>query len=150
LKDNHPYEEVAHDIYSLDNHCDVGSGLTGDLASPLSEQELLSILKKDFNLSSIRHSSFLNKVITRIAICGGAGSFLIPYAKASGADAYITSDIKYHEFFNADSEIFLADIGHFESEQFTIDLLAEILRENFLNFAILKTEINTNPVKYYI
>ena len=151
LKASHPYEEVAYDIYPLDTQInEFGSGLTGNLAKPVSEDELLSRLKINFNLQAIRHSPYLSKKISKIAICGGAGSFLISLAKASGAQAFITSDVKYHEFFDADSEILVADIGHFESEQFTIDLLAEILKEKFPNFAVLKTEINTNPVNYYI
>ena len=151
LKAAHPYEEVAYDIYCLDNTLNYfGSGITGNLPARVSEEELLSGLKNNFHLKSIRHSPFLRKNISKVAICGGAGSFLISAAKASGAQAFITSDIKYHEFFDADAEIFMADIGHFESEQFTIDLLADILKEKFPNFAVLKTEINTNPVNYYI
>ncbi len=151
LKAVHPYEEVAYDIYPLENQLnDFGSGLTGNLPQPLTEEELLSRLKRDFKLQAIRHSPYLNKKISKIALCGGAGSFLISLAKASGAQAFITSDIKYHEFFDADREILIADIGHFESEQFTIELLADILKEKFPNFAVLKTKINTNPVNYYI
>ena len=151
LFDAHPYEEVAFDIINLSNkNQEVGSGILGELKTEMNERNFLTLLKDIFKTPVIKHTALLGKTVRNVAVCGGAGSFLISYAKASGADAYITSDIKYHEFFNADSKIFLADIGHFESEQFTIDLLAEILRENFLNFAILKTEINTNPVKYYI
>jgi len=151
LKDAHPYEEVAYDIYELSNYRnDIGSGLLGDFQEPVSEKDLLSRLKKEFGLTIIRHTSFLHKKITKIALCGGAGSFLISAAKAAGAGAYITSDVKYHEFFDADNSIFLADIGHYESEQFTIDLLAEILQQKFPNFAVLKTEIKTNPVNYYV
>ncbi len=151
LKAEHPYEEVAYDIYPLDNKLnDLGSGVSGDLPKPLFEKELFSRLKIAFKLQTIRHSPFLKKKISRIAVCGGAGSFLISQAKASGAQAFITSDIKYHEFFDADSEILMADIGHFESEQYTIALLADILTEKFPNFAVLKTKINTNPVNYYI
>ncbi|MEO8413670.1 MAG: Nif3-like dinuclear metal center hexameric protein [Ginsengibacter sp.] len=151
LEEAHPYEEVAYDIYALGNtRNDVGSGLTGDLAEPVSEEELLLKLKTEFGLTIIRHTSFLHKKIIKLALCGGAGSFLISAAKAAGAGAYITSDVKYHEFFDADSSIFLADIGHYESEQFTIDLLADILQQKFPNFAVLKTEIKTNPVNYYV
>ena len=151
LKEAHPYEEVAYDIYALSNYRnDIGSGLIGDMQEPVSEENLLSMLKTGFELKVIRHSAFLHKKITKIAVCGGAGSFLIEAAKAAGAGAYITSDVKYHEFFDADHTILLADIGHFESEQFTIDLLAEILQQKFPNFAVLKTEINTNPVNYYL
>lgn len=151
LQEVHPYEEVAYDIYVLNNfRSDIGSGIIGDLKEPVSEEDLLSMLKTRFGLTLIRHTSFLHKKITKIAVCGGAGSFLISAAKAAGAGAYITSDIKYHEFFDADNTILLADIGHYESEQFTIDLLAEILQQKFPNFAVLKTGINTNSVNYYI
>jgi len=151
LRLSHPYEEVAFDIYPLVNtRNDIGSGLVGEIQEPVSDKDLLSQLKKAFGLSVIRHTELLHKKITKIAVCGGAGSFLIPAAKAVGADIFITSDIKYHEFFDADSTILLADIGHYESEQFTIDLLTEILQQKFPNFAVLKTETNTNPVKYFI
>ncbi len=150
LKDAHPYEEVAYDIYALDNELrDTGSGLVGNLISPLSEEDLLSRIKTEFGLQVIRHSPLLGKKISKIALCGGAGSFLLSLAKSSGAGAFITSDVKYHEFFDADGEILLADIGHFESEQFTISLLADIFKEKFPNFAVQKTKIKTNPVHYY-
>ena len=150
LKDTHPYEEVAYDIYPLDTTLSqFGSGLVGELDNPITEKELLSDIKNNFQLSSVRHTPFLDKQISKVAVCGGAGSFLIHSAKAAGAQAFITSDIKYHEFFDADSEILVADIGHFESEQFTIDLLADILKDKFHNFAVLKTEITTNPVNYF-
>ncbi|MDQ6762560.1 MAG: Nif3-like dinuclear metal center hexameric protein [Bacteroidota bacterium] len=150
LKDAHPYEEAAYDIYALQNETnDTGSGLVGNLPAELSEEELLSKLKSEFCLQVIRHSPLLSKKVSKIALCGGAGSFLLAAAKSAGADAYITSDIKYHEFFDADGEILLADIGHFESEQFTISLLADILKEKFPNFAVQKTKIKTNPVNYY-
>ncbi len=151
LKDVHPYEEVAYDIYALQNETkDTGSGLVGQLTAPLAEADLLSKLKSEFGLQVIRHSALINKKVSKVALCGGAGSFLLAAAKSSGADAYITSDIKYHEFFDADGEILLADIGHFESEQFTISLLADILKEKFPNFAVQKTKIKTNPVHYYM
>ncbi|MEP6927132.1 MAG: Nif3-like dinuclear metal center hexameric protein [Ginsengibacter sp.] len=151
LKEAHPYEEVAYDIYALSNqHNDIGSGLVGDFPEPVSEEDLLSVLKTTFRLTVIRHTAFIHKKITKLAVCGGAGSFLIPAAKASGAEAYITSDIKYHEFFDADNNILLADIGHYESEQFTIELLTDILQQKFPNFAVQKTGIKTNPVNYYV
>ncbi|KAA9039203.1 Nif3-like dinuclear metal center hexameric protein [Ginsengibacter hankyongi] len=150
LKKSHPYEEVAFDIYPLSNHRnDVGSGLVGNFKEPVSGQDLLSLLKTRFGLSVVRHTTLPGKKITKVAVCGGAGSFLIPAAKAAGVDVYITSDVKYHEFFDADSTILLADIGHYESEQFTIDLLADIIRQKFPNFAVLKTETKTNPVHYF-
>jgi dinuclear metal center YbgI/SA1388 family protein len=151
LKESHPYEEVAYYIHALENvQENVGSGLVGELVKPVSEKELLQILKNGFNLSVIKHTHFLKKPVTKIAVCGGAGVFLLPNAIAAGAQIYITSDIKYHEFFEADNRIFLADIGHYESEQFTIELLTEFLHGKFSNFAVLKTEINTNPVNYFI
>jgi dinuclear metal center YbgI/SA1388 family protein len=151
LKEMHPYEEVAYDIYALSNqHNDIGSGLVGDFPEPVSEEDLLSLLKTAFGTKVIRHTAFIHKKITKAAVCGGAGSFLLPAAKASGAGVFITSDMKYHEFFDADNTILLADIGHYESEQFTIDLLADILKQKYPNFAVLKTEMKTNPVNYYL
>ena len=151
LKEAHPYEEVAYDIYGLENQReDIGSGLVGDLTEPLSEEELLKNIKREFNLSVIKHTKLLNKRISKVALCGGAGFFLLRDAIATGAEAYITSDVKYHEFFDSENKILLADIGHYESEQFTTDLLAEILQKKLPNFAVLKTEITTNPVNYFI
>ncbi len=151
LKKHHPYEEVAYYISSLDNEWqESGSGLVGELKETLTESELCNLLKNKFNLSVIRHSRFLNKKVKKIALCGGSGFFLLPNAIASGADVYITGDVKYHEFFDADGRILLADIGHYESEQFTIELLAEFLQNKYPNFAVRKTEINTNSVHYFI
>jgi len=151
LKEAHPYEEVAYDIYRLENKReDIGSGWVGDLTEPLSEEELLKNIKREFNLSVIKHTKLLNKRISKVALCGGAGFFLLRDAIATGAEAYITSDVKYHEFFDSENKILLADIGHYESEQFTTDLLAEILQKKLPNFAVLKTEITTNPVNYFI
>lgn len=146
----HPYEEVAYDIVSLSNeHHQIGGGLIGELQNEIAELELLSALKKNFNLSVIKHTKMLNKPVKKIAVCGGAGSFLIGKAIAAKADVYITSDIKYHEFFDANDRLVIADIGHYESEQFTIELLHEVLQAKFPNFAVLKTEKQTNPVFYY-
>jgi putative NIF3 family GTP cyclohydrolase 1 type 2 len=101
-------------------------------------------------LWGVKHTALLNKPIKKVALCGGSGSFLIPMAKASKADAFITSDLKYHEYFDADNQFLLADIGHFESEQYTIDLIHELLHEKFPNFALQKTGVNTNPVQYFV
>jgi dinuclear metal center YbgI/SA1388 family protein len=151
LKEAHPYEEVAYYIHSLENaHSGVGSGLVGELEESISESKLLAGIKSSFGISVIKHTPFLGKPVTKIAVCGGAGIFLLPNAIAAGAQAYITSDIKYHEYFDADERLLLADIGHYESEQFTIELLTEFLQQKFPNFAVLKTEMNTNPVKYFI
>lgn len=147
----HPYEEVAYDIISLGNFLsDVGSGLIGELEAPIDEKEFLQKVKNAFNLKVIKHTNLLGRKAKKITVCGGAGSFLIPIALTNKADIYITSDIKYHEFFDADNQLLLADIGHYESEQFTIDLLYDILREKFSNFAVRKTEVNTNPVQYFL
>ena len=146
----HPYEEVAYDIITLDNlHPQIGSGLTGELPETITEEAFLHQLKKIFNLKVIRHTALTGKSPKKVALCGGAGSFLINAAVASGADFYITGDIKYHEFFDANGRIVIADIGHYESEQYTIDLLFDILRGKFLNFAVQKTGIKTNPVNYF-
>jgi putative NIF3 family GTP cyclohydrolase 1 type 2 len=114
------------------------------------EADFLAHLKRIFKLYVVRHTSLLDKPVKKVALCGGAGSFLVSSAMAAGADIYITADIKYHEFFDADGRMVIADIGHFESEQFTIDLLAEILEQKFPNFAVLKTKVQTNPVQYFI
>ncbi len=146
----HPYEEVAYDVIPLGNYfAEVGSGLIGELPEPLGEEEVLGLLKKQFDLEVIRHTPYLNKPIKQIAICGGAGSFLINDAKNASADLFISSDIKYHEFFDADGEILIADIGHWESEQFTIDLLYDVLKSNFSTFAVRKSDVKTNPVNYF-
>jgi len=150
LKSAHPYEEVAYDIVSLLNVSQaIGSGLIGELPAPVPEAVFLKTLKQQFNLTSFRHTTLLNKPIQKVALCGGAGSFLTKNAIASGADIYISSDFKYHEFFDAENKIIIADIGHWESEQFTIDILLVVLQSNFPTFAVLKSEINTNPVIYF-
>jgi len=151
MKDAHPYEEVAYDVVSLNNSNQlIGSGVLGELQEEISEKEFLGLLKQVFNLSIVRHTIFLDKPIKKVALCGGAGSFLISRALAVGADAYITADIKYHEFFDANNRILLTDIGHYESEQFTINLLQDILEQKFPTFAVLKTEVKTNPVNYFL
>ena len=147
----HPYEEVAYDIISLNNqYQQVGSGITGELESGIEELEFLTLLKKQFKLKVIKHTKLLNKPIKKVALCGGSGSFLMKNAIAAKADIYITSDIKYHEFFDAESKIVVADIGHWESEQFTVELLMEILQSKSPTFAVLKSGVNTNPVEYFV
>jgi dinuclear metal center YbgI/SA1388 family protein len=147
----HPYEEVAYDIINLGNYLsDVGSGLIGELTRQVDETEFLSTIKTAFDLKVIRHTGLIGKPVKKVALCGGAGSFLIPAALSQKADVYLTSDIKYHEFFDADGRILLIDIGHYESEQYTIDLLHDLLHEKFINFAVRKTEIKTNPVHYFL
>ncbi|PZP52558.1 MAG: Nif3-like dinuclear metal center hexameric protein [Pseudopedobacter saltans] len=147
----HPYEEVAYDIYLLENdYAQVGAGLVGELPEALTEVDFLNLLKDRFQLQVIRHTQLLGKKIKKVALCGGAGSFLTGAAIASGSDIYVTGDVKYHEFFDADNKIVLADIGHFESEQFTIDLLFDYLRTKFPTFAVLKSDTKTNPIYYFV
>lgn len=150
MKKAHPYEEVAYDIVPLENkHQMTGSGILGELPEAISENEFLQLLKNQFGLSVIRHTGFRNKPVKKVAVCGGAGSFLTKTALAAGADAFVTADVKYHEFFDAENNMLLTDIGHWESEQFTIDLLAEFLSVKFPTFAVLKTGVKTNPVEYF-
>ncbi|RYZ98055.1 MAG: Nif3-like dinuclear metal center hexameric protein [Sphingobacteriaceae bacterium] len=147
----HPYEEVAYDLYSLTNrHQLVGSGMIGELDEALSEEEFLQMVKENMQTGVIRHTTLRGKPVRKVAVCGGAGGFLLKHAIAAGADVFVTADYKYHEFFDADGKIVIADIGHFESEQFTQELLYEIIRKKFVTFAVRLTTINTNPVKYYI
>ena len=147
----HPYEEVAYDLVNLANtHPGVGSGLIGELAEPMEESLFLEKIRQAFQVPVIRHTRLTGRPVKKCALCGGAGSFLISKALEAGADFYITADVKYHEFFDANDRLVIADIGHFESEQFTIDLLFEVLREKFLNFAVLKSDTKTNPINYYI
>ncbi len=146
---NHPYEEVAYDVVMLENQTtEVGSGMIGELAEPMNEKDFLKLVKQKMNTPVIRHTAFLNKKIQRVAVCGGAGSFLLNKAIRQKADIFISADYKYHQFFDADGQIIIADIGHFESEQFTIDLFYDLINKKFNNFAVHKTEVNTNPVKY--
>jgi dinuclear metal center YbgI/SA1388 family protein len=148
---SHPYEEVAYDLVAVSNaYNQAGSGIVGFLPVPVSEDAFLEQLKSVFGLKIIRHSVFTGKKIGKVALCGGAGSFLISNALSCEADAFITADLKYHEFFDAEGRLLLADIGHYESEQFTIDYLHRFLQEKFTTFAVLKTGVNTNPVNYFI
>jgi hypothetical protein len=150
LVDNHPYEEVAYDIFTMDNvHFGIGAGVIGELQAPIDETAFLTMLKDRFHAGGIRHTTLLGKPIKKVAVCGGAGSFLIKRAMQQGADIYITGDIKYHEFFDAEGRLVIADIGHYESEQFTVDLIHDLLVEKFPTFAVLKTSVNTNPVRYF-
>lgn len=145
----HPYEEVAYDIYALDNkHNQIGSGMVGILESPEDEFSFLNKLKEIFQVGCIRYTKLQNKPIKKVAVCGGAGSFLLNKAKAVGADIFISGDFKYHQFFDAENDIIIADIGHFESEQFTKDVFFELLTKKIPNFAIRLSKINTNPIKY--
>lgn len=145
----HPYEEVAYDLLSLTNENKwVGAGIVGELADPIDELTFLKQLKITMKAESIRYTALLGKKIKKVAICGGAGSFLLKNAIRSEADVFVTADFKYHQFFDAENQIVIADIGHYESEQFTIELFYEILNKKFSTFAFHLTKINTNPIKY--
>lgn len=145
----HPYEEVAYEITTLENaNQHIGMGMVGDLEVPMAELDCLNFIKAKMNTVAVRHSKFLNKPIKRIAVLGGSGSFAINAAKAAGADLFVTADLKYHDFFSAENDIVLADIGHYESEQFTKTFLVHYLSKKITNFAIILSNKNTNPVKY--
>jgi hypothetical protein len=147
----HPYEEVAYDIFTMDNvHYGIGAGIIGKLESPVSEERFLKMLQNAFGTKVVRHTALRGQPVQTVALCGGAGAFLIKTAKAQGADFYVTADVKYHEFFDAEEGLVLADVGHYESEQFTTDLLYDLLVQKFPNFAVLKTGVNTNPVQYFV
>lgn len=149
LLQSHPYEEVAYYLSRLENeNQQVGSGMVGDLETAVEPIEFLNGLKKRMVTDCIRHTRILNKKVSKVAVCGGAGSFLLPQAIASGADVLVSSDFKYHEFFDADGKIMVADIGHYESEQFTKQLLAEVLSKKFTTFATTFSKLNTNPLSY--
>ena len=149
MKLNHPYEEVAHDIVPLLNEQqDVGSGMIGELEQSMPADLFLRKIKKIFGAGVVKHTALVHKNIKSVAVCGGTGSFLIENAKRKKADVFISSDLKYHEYFDANEELIIVDIGHYESEQFTVNLIYENLKEKFSNFALHLTEVNTNPVKY--
>jgi putative NIF3 family GTP cyclohydrolase 1 type 2 len=146
---NHPYEEVAYEIYRLENqHQNIGLGMLGDLPQPMSELDFLKMVQTQMQTGGIRHSALLGKPIQRVAVLGGSGAFAISAAKKAQADAFITSDLKYHNFYEAENQLVLADIGHFESERYTKNYIADFLMKKIPNFAIVLSEENTNPVKY--
>jgi len=146
----HPYEEVAYDIYPLDNTFDkAGAGITGKLPEQITEKDFLVFVKDQLGIPVIRHSEFTGKKIVKVALCGGSGSFLIDRALSAGADIFITADIKYHDFFDVRGKMLLADVGHYESEQFTKEILYEIVTKKFTNFALLISDQSTNPVRYF-
>jgi len=147
---NHPYEEPAYDIMMLENtNKEVGSGMIGNLKNALNETEFLALIKQTFNTGVIKHTKLKNNKIKKVAVCGGSCSFLINSAKSANADAFITADIKYHDFFDIENSMLLLDIGHYESEQYTKEIFYEILTKKFSNFAINLSEVDTNPIKYY-
>jgi dinuclear metal center YbgI/SA1388 family protein len=149
LKAAHPYEEVAYDVYRLENtNQEVGAGMIGYLPEPLPAPEFLNYLKAKMDLQLIRHTALPQQAIRQVAVCGGAGSFLTRDALRAGADVFVTADLKYHEFFAAEGKMLLADIGHYESEVYTKEIFYDTIVKNFTNFAVLKSIVNTNPVRY--
>ncbi|PSR57192.1 Nif3-like dinuclear metal center hexameric protein [Adhaeribacter arboris] len=149
LRDSHPYEEVAYDVIPLTNvNQEVGAGMIGELPAALSEKDFIQYLKQSMNLTVVKHTGFRSKNIKKVAVCGGAGSFLIKEAIRQQADVFVTADLKYHEYFDAENKIILVDIGHYESEVFTKELFYDIITKSFTNFAVLLSKVNTNPVRY--
>jgi dinuclear metal center YbgI/SA1388 family protein len=145
----HPYEEVAYDIFALGNHHPyIGSGMVGELTEEMDTTLFLKMVKQIMNCESIRYTDIVKPTVKRIAVCGGSGSFLLNAAKRAKADMFISADFKYHEFFDAENQIIIADIGHFESEQFTSELLLDKLSEKFTKFVVSLSKVNTNPINY--
>jgi dinuclear metal center YbgI/SA1388 family protein len=146
----HPYEEVAYDIYPLENRFDkAGMGITGILPQPVPDNDFLNFLKEVFRVPVIRHSKLPGRNIEKVAVCGGAGAFLLKEAISAEADIFITGDVKYHQFFDTENKIILADVGHYESEQYTKELIIELLTKKFSTFALHLSEVRTNPVYYH-
>ena len=147
---NHPYEEVAYEVYSLLNtNQKIGMGMIGELPKAMAENDFLNYLKDRMNSKCIRHTALLGKPVKKVAVLGGSGAFAIGPAKSAGADILVTSDIKYHQFYEAENKMVIADIGHYETEQFTKNLLADYLTKKMPNFAISLSESKTNPIKYF-
>ncbi len=146
----HPYEEVAFDIYRLENgNPETGSGMLGNLKNEMQPLDFLRHLKESMELATIKHTALPQKNIKKVAVCGGSGSFLLTKAMSAKADIFITSDYKYHQFFDADGKIVIADIGHFESEKYTRELLVDILTPKFKELTIIESKVNTNPINYF-
>jgi dinuclear metal center YbgI/SA1388 family protein len=149
LKQAHPYEEVAYYLHLLENeNQEVGSGMIGDVDPEMEEIEFLQFLKKKMVVDTIRYTDRLGKKVKKVAVCGGAGGFLLGHAIGACADVFVTADYKYHEFFDADKKILIADIGHYESEQFTINMLEDAIKNKFKTLEVFSTKIVTNPVNY--
>jgi len=149
LKSSHSYEEVAYSVFDISNeNQNVGSGMIGELSVVENSLDFLGTLKNNLNAEGIRYTSLVKNKIKKVAICGGSGSFLLQAAIRSGADVFVTGDFKYHEFFDAENKIIIADVGHYESEQYTKDLIADFLSEKFPKFAVHLSKVNTNPINY--
>jgi hypothetical protein len=149
LLEAHPYEEVAYDIYPLENNnVKIGMGCTGELSNPVNEADFLHLVSEVFRAGGIRYSKLRNKMIRKVALCGGSGASLLNDAIRSNADAFVTSDIKYHNYFEAENRILLIDCGHFETEKFSVELLYDLVIKKFSNFAVRFSKTNTNPINY--
>ena len=149
LFSNHVYEEVAYEIYDLQNsHQNIGLGMIGELTEEMDGPDFLKMVKMKMDCGGIRHSGFPVNKIKKVAVLGGSGSYAIKNAINAGADAYLTADLKYHNFYEAENKILLADIGHFESERYTKNYIVDYLTKKIPNFAVVLSQINTNPVKY--
>jgi len=149
LLDTHPYEEVAYDLYPLENdNIDLGLGCTGDFSEPVSENDFLSMVSKVFGAYGIRYSPLTGNPVKKVALCGGSGASLLNDAVSCKADAFVTGDIKYHNFFEADNRILLVDCGHFETEKFSTEILYDLIIKKFPKFAVRFSETNTNPINY--
>jgi hypothetical protein len=146
----HPYEEVAYDFYQLENEWEeAGLGIIGELKVAEQPIDFLKRLKEITKTSCIKHTQLPEKQVTKVAVCGGSGSFLISKAISGGADIFVTGDVKYHQFFETSKSMMIADIGHYESEQFSTEIFFDIITKKFPNFAVRFSEINSNPVKYF-
>ncbi len=148
--ESHPYEEVAYDVYSLENSYEkAGAGMVGELLEPLPPEAFLDMVKQRLKSSCLRHTPITSQEpVQRVAVCGGSGAFLISNAIKSGAQAFITGDVKYHQFLDAKDQILLVDAGHYETEQYTKALMVDIIQKKIINFALLISEVNTNPLNY--
>ena len=141
---------AAFEIFSLDNaNPEVGMGRIGTLKEPMEEKDFLSFVKKKLSTELIRHSPLISKKIKKVAVLGGSGSFAIEEAKKQGADAFITADLKYHQFYLGENSLFLVDVGHYESEHFTKKMIYDYLTKKMPNFAFVLSSIKTNPVNYF-
>jgi putative NIF3 family GTP cyclohydrolase 1 type 2 len=150
LFEAHPYEEVAYEFVALQNpNQEIGAGMVGELAEPMDEIAFLGQIRDKMGAKCIKYTQLSGKMVKKVAICGGSGSFLLKEAISAGADMFITADFKYHQYFDAENRIVIADIGHYESEQYTPELLKDILNKKFANFAFLLSKVSTNPVKYF-
>lgn len=150
MNSSHPYEEIAYKVNELNNTWqEVGAGLIGELNEEMKVEDFVKHIKTSLGIDTFKGTKTNKTSIKRVALCGGAGSFLINTARANGAEAYITSDVKYHEYFDAEGELFVCDVGHYESEKHTITIFRDILSKKFPNFATIFATTNTNPIQYY-